>query len=263
MENDRSGIQAVQLTLDILEELANAQQELGVSELAQRLSSSKGTIYRHLQTLVNRSYLSQNPTSQRYRFGIQSHLLGEAARNGLDLVSIGTEVLDRLQAATGQTAVLSGLSGRSIVVLNTIRGPSALDIGVKPGSELPLHASAQGRVALAFARRSMMPALRRKPLEAMTSKTVTDVDALEDIVATARKNGWASASEEMVLGVSGIAAPVFDASGECIASVAIVGSIQFVTDPPDRELVANVLKHADNLSLALGHREGVASTKHR
>ena len=94
MERERGGIQAVYLTFDILEELMSAQQELGVSEMTQRLGSSKGTIFRHLQTLVERGYLSQNPRTLRYRLGTRAHLLGEAARGSMDLLAMGTEALE-------------------------------------------------------------------------------------------------------------------------------------------------------------------------
>ena len=253
-ERDRGGIQAVHLTFDILEELMAAQQELGVSEMTQRLGSSKGTIFRHLQTLVERGYLSQNPRTSRYRLGTRAHLLGEAARSSMDLLAIGTEALVKLQSATRQTAVLSRVIGRSVTVLNTITGPSALEIGVKPGSELPLHASAQGKIALAFSRRGLLTALRRQPLARMTDRTVTDIAVLEQQIAAVRVAGWASASEEMMLGINGVAVPVFDETGDCVASLAIVGSIQFLGDPPAEALLGPLIESGVAVSTALGYR---------
>jgi DNA-binding IclR family transcriptional regulator len=244
----------VHLTLDILEELMAAQQELGVSEMTQRLGSSKGTIFRHLQTLVERGYLSQNPRTSRYRLGTRAHLLGEAARSSMDLLAIGTEALVKLQSATRQTAVLSRVIGRSVTVLNTITGPSALEIGVKPGSELPLHASAQGKIALAFSRRGLLTALRRQPLVRMTDRTVTDIAVLEQQIAAVRVAGWASASEEMMLGINGVAVPVFDETGDCVASLAIVGSIQFLGDPPAEALLTPLIQSGIAVSTALGYR---------
>jgi DNA-binding IclR family transcriptional regulator len=254
MERDRGGVQAVHLTFDILEELMAAQQELGVSEITQRLGSSKGTVFRHLQTLVERGYLTQNPRTLRYRLGASAHLLGEAARGSVDLLAIGTEALGRLQAATRQTAVLSRVIGRTVIVLNNVTGPSALEIGVKSGSELPLHASAQGKIALAFSRFDLFPALRRQQLEAMTDWSVTDIETLEREVAAIREAGWASAYQEMLLGINGLAVPVFDDTGDCVASLAIVGSIQFITQKPDDKLLAPLIDSGAAMSAALGFR---------
>jgi IclR family KDG regulon transcriptional repressor len=252
-EQDRGGIQAVHLTLDILEEFMR-QDELGVSEITQRLGSTKGTIFRHLQTLVERGYLSQNPRTLRYRLGTRAHLLGEAARSSIDLLAIGTEALEKLQVLTQQTAVLSRIVGRSVTVLNTITGPSALEIGVKPGSELPLHASAQGKIALAFSKRDLLATLKRKSLPAMTPHTMTDPDTLARQLERVRAAGWASASEEMMLGINGVAVPVFDQSGDCVASLAIVGSIQFVGEPPSEAILEPLLEAGVSVSSALGYR---------
>jgi DNA-binding IclR family transcriptional regulator len=253
-ERDRGGVQAVHLTFDILEELMAAQQELGVSELTQRLGSSKGTVFRHLQTLVERGYLTQNPRTSRYRLGASAHLLGEAARGSVDLLAIGTEAIGKLQAATRQTAVLSRVIGRSVIVMNNVTGPSALEIGVKSGSELPLHASAQGKVALAFSRRDLLTALKRQQLEAMTDWSVTDVAVLEEELIAIRSTGWASAYQEMLLGINGIAVPVFDDTGECVASLAVVGSIQFIQEKPGDALLAPLLASGAAMSAALGYR---------
>jgi len=255
LERDRGGVQAVHLTFDILEELMAAQQELGVSEITQRLGSSKGTVFRHLQTLVERGYLSQNPRTLRYRLGASAHLLGEAARGSVDLLAIGTEAIRRLQAATRQTAVLSRVIGRTVVVLNTVPGPSALEIGVKTGSELALHASAQGKIALAFSRFDLLPTLRRRPLEAWTDWTITDIDALETEIAAIRQAGWASAYQELLLGVNAVAVPVFDDTGDCTASLAIVGSIQHVAQQPDARLLEPLIENGIAMSAALGFRD--------
>ncbi len=254
MERDRGGVQAVHFTFDILEELVTAQQELGVSEITQRLGSSKGTVFRHLQTLLERGYLSQNPRTLRYRLGTRAHLLGEAARGSMDLLAIGAEALGRLQSATRQTAVLSRVIGRTVTVLNTITGPSALEIGVKPGSDLPLHASAQGKIALAFSRRGLLTALRRQKLAAMTDRTVTSIATLEQEIAAIRAAGWASAYEEMMLGINGVAVPVFDETGDCVASLAIVGSIQFVQQQPGEALLGPLIEIGAGMSAALGYR---------
>src|SRR3546814_7418668 len=63
-------------------------------------------------------------------------------------------------------------------------------------------------------------------LEKMTDRTVTSIAVLEQQVAAVRAAGWASAYEEMMLGINGVAVPVFDETGDCVASLAIVGSIQ-------------------------------------
>ncbi len=57
-----------------------------------------------------------------------------------------------------------------------------------------------------------------------------------------------------MLGINGVAVPVFDETGDCVASLAIVGSIQFVGDPPGEALLAPLIESGIGMSAALGYR---------
>ena len=74
MTDDRSdtGVRSVQLALDVLEAIAFSGEELGVTQLADRLKVTKGSVHRHLLTLVERGYLVQNPATTRYALGAKS-----------------------------------------------------------------------------------------------------------------------------------------------------------------------------------------------
>src|SRR3546814_15715563 len=84
----------------------------------------------------------------------------------------------------------------------------------------------------------------------MTDRTVTSIAVLEQQCAAVRAAGWASAYEEMMLGINGVAVPVFDETGDCVASLAIVGSIQFVQEQPDDALLATLIASGAAMSAA-------------
>ena len=69
------GVRSVQATLDVLETLAQADDEMGVTEIAKRLGLTKATVFRHLTTLVERGYLAQNGATSRYHLGPRLYLL--------------------------------------------------------------------------------------------------------------------------------------------------------------------------------------------
>ena len=92
----------------------------------------------------------------------------------------------------------------------TIPGTSAIEIGVRPGSELPFHASAQGKVLLAFAAPAMRKRLLATPRRKMTEKTVVDPASLERELALIVRAGYAVAPEQAMLGLNAIAIPIFD-----------------------------------------------------
>ena len=152
MVDDRSGVRSVQLALDVLEAVGFSGEELGVTQLADRLDLTKGSVHRHLHTLVDRGYLVQNPATTRYALGPKSRLLARLAPDA-DLVRIAEGPMRELRDALTHSVVLSAATPRGALVLNTVQGTSAIEIGVRPGSELSFHASAQGKILLAFSPR--------------------------------------------------------------------------------------------------------------
>jgi len=247
------GIRSVQLTLGILESLAE-RGEVGITDLSARLGSTKTTIFRHLQTLLEARYVLRNSVNARYRLGPACWQLGQAAATGMDLLAASSDVAQQLLQAHGQTVVLSSVSVDGIFVINTVLSGSTLEIGVRPGSALSLHATAQGKVAAAF-----VPALRTKlltePGDSLTEFTITDVDRLSSELSLIEARGWGSAPEEMMLGINGLAAPIFDRSGACVATIAVVGSIQFVRRHSDPVQVEAVKSAAQAISDRLGWKQ--------
>ncbi len=250
-----AGVRSVNLALDILEAVGFADEELGVTQIATRLHIAKGSVHRHLYTLVERGYLAQNPDTSRYRIGIKSHLLGRMASAGIDLLAASEQAMKDLRQETGQTVVLSAAEPKAARVVSTLMGKSPIEIGVRPGSELQFHASAQGKVALAFSRRPLMAKLQKQSLTRFTDHTITALETLRREIERVRGQGWASAPEEAMLGVNAVAAPIFDETGDCIGALAVCGSIQFIRYHPDAAQIAAVRKAAAQASRNLGFKE--------
>ena len=83
-DDGSAGVRSVNLALDILEAVGFADEELGVTQIATRLHVAKGSVHRHLYTLVERGYLAQNPATSRYAISIAIPDLsrGPSARSG-------------------------------------------------------------------------------------------------------------------------------------------------------------------------------------
>src|SRR6266852_7275071 len=142
----------VDLSLRLLERLATLREPIGVSELAREFESSKATVYRHLQTLMLHGFVRQEATTMRYAAGIKLFILGERLRERFDVLAIARDDLARLRDETGQPAVLSALVESQVVVLEVLQGHAIVNFGIwtQPGTVLDFHASAHGKVALAF-----------------------------------------------------------------------------------------------------------------
>jgi DNA-binding IclR family transcriptional regulator len=158
-----------------------------------------------------------------------------------------------LRDALGHSVVLSEMTPRGALVLNTVQGTSAIEIGVRPGSELSFHSSAQGKIMLAFSPRPHQERVLARKLEKFTPNTITDPKRLDEEIARAIQLGYMEAPEEALLGLNAIAAPIFDHRDACIAAVAVVGSIQFLPKKPNAEIISALKSAARQISRTLGH----------
>jgi len=149
--------------------------------------------------------------------------------------------------------VLSEMTPRGALVLAKLSGTSQIEIGVRSGSELPFHASAQGKVMLAYAPQPLQSRVLARPLERFTDKTVVAARRIEQELAEVAKQGYASAPEQSMLGINAVAAPIFDAQDACIAALGIVGSIQFLPKKPNPEDITALTEATQQISRKLGH----------
>jgi IclR family transcriptional regulator, KDG regulon repressor len=246
------GVRSVLVALVVLVAVAFSDEELGVTQIAERLGLTKGSVHRHLLTLVERGYLVQNAATTRYSRGPRSRLLAHYAP-GTDLIQLASGPMRELRDLLGHSVVLSESSPRGALVLSMVVGTAAIEIGVRPGSELPFHSSAQGKVFLAFAPPQQKQRILAKQLQAQTPQTITDTKAIEQELARVAQQGFATAPEQAMLGINAVAAPIFDEKHSCAGALALVGSIQFLPADLDAKSIAALKAAAAQISRTLGH----------
>jgi DNA-binding IclR family transcriptional regulator len=145
------------------------------------------------------------------------------------------------------------MTPRGALVLSKLVSTSPIEIGVRPGSELSFHATAQGKVLLAFAPRPFQARVLARPLQSFTEHTITSVERIEKTLIEIARRGYASAPEEAMLGINAVAAPIFDQNDACIGALAVVGSIQFLPGKPRPTDVAELTRASHQISQRLGH----------
>ncbi|MEI5677170.1 IclR family transcriptional regulator [Mesorhizobium sp. CGMCC 1.15528] len=247
------GVKAADTTLHILEKVAFAQEPLGVTQIASDIGIAKSAVFKHLHTLSERGYLTQDPISTRYKLGPKAWLISKLAPSTDDITALTEPLMREARTNTGLAVVLSTPTPKSAFVLATFPGNKSIEIGVRPGSELELHASAQGKIFLAYGPKSMTDSLAKRKLQALTSCTITSFEELLDQIGEVRKRGYASAPEESLLGVNAIAAPIYDYRDNLVASVGLVGSIQHLPKEDNPQTVKTILDLAASISKVLGN----------
>jgi IclR family transcriptional regulator, KDG regulon repressor len=252
-EEKSDTIQSVAMALQVLEKLATTKGDMGVTALAAALDTTKSRIYRHLRTLLTLGYISQSEETERYRIGARLIALGRAASGSGDITSVALPHMRVLRDQTGQAVSLGRVEPDGIRILDTLAGNLPIEVGVRPGTLLGLYNSAQGKVALA----SMSPGKRQslipQPIPRATEFTMTDPARFAAHLDEIAARGWATAPNEIVLGLNALACPILNADGDLVASIAIVSLIQYIETPPSPEQVEAVRAAAARISADLGY----------
>lgn len=192
--------------------------ELGTNELARRTGINASTVSRLLATLCADHYVEQTPTG-RYRLGLRLVELGNAALAGLDVRELARPHLQALVEATGETATLSVPGEEFAITVDFVRSPSSVQSVAQVGRPSIPHATATGKVLLAFGRVSLPGGL----LTEYTPNTITDPAQLEREVLRVRAQGWAQALAEREADLHALAAPVRDSASELVAVIGVQG----------------------------------------
>lgn len=254
------------MALRLVAHLSQQSEPVGVTSIAEALGTTKSRIHRHLQTLVQQGYARQEALGERYQVGPALVNVGMAVSANYDLVSMARAALKELREALGHSAVVSRIEPDGIRVLLTVQGKSAFEIGVKPGSLLSLHATAQGKVTLAFGDQQMRERVFDSELRVFTPHTLATSRALASELAKVKKQGWATSPNESLIGFNALAAPVFDARGVLAGTISIVDSVQYIPSVPTAEQIRHTLIAAAKISASLGYKPrppAAAAATHR
>jgi DNA-binding IclR family transcriptional regulator len=248
----------VDLSLFLLEHLVASHKPVGISDLARTFNSSKPTIYRHIQALVKHGFARQDKETNRYEAGFKLMALGEALRERFNIVAVARNAMLMLREATGQAVSLSALHADEVIALEILNGRTVVEFGIKPGTRMDLHATAHGKIALAYGPSKLLEQMTRDAMRSWTADTLTSLPALRKTVAMIRRRGWATAANEIVPGVNALAAPIFDHRDVYTGAVAIIGSTHIIEANPRAELINLVSGAALEISRALGSSVSLA-----
>ena len=252
---DKSGNQSTQVAFLIIEEMSAVGDSIRLTDLARRLDMPKARIYRFLQTLMQLGYVDQDETDDRYRLTLKLFHLGQSVADSTQLTSVARPVMVRLRDEVEQTTTLSVPEQEGMRVVDIGRVESPVQIVTRPGALLAFHASAQGKLALAFGDPGCWKAVAGKTLMRFTEATNTDEKQLRREVEQAEQNRWAVAPEETLRGVNALSAPIFDRSNRFVATITIAGSVQDILPEPDAAQVRAVCEAARTISESLGCTE--------
>ncbi len=246
--------QAIDRGAQLLALVLEAEAPRALGELAAAAGLPKSTASRLLGALERNGLVEQEGVRGAFRAG---PVLARFAGRGVSarhIAALAERPMAALAEATGETINVAVAGADGVDHLAQIDSRHYLGTSHWVGRRVPYHCTANGKVLLAFS----AAGADAGELDARTSRTIVERAQLAAELQNVRREGFATAVDELELGLSAVAAPVLDDSGRAIAALSVSGPTLRLSPRRVAELRPLVIKQARALGEQLGLRtEGV------
>lgn len=215
-------VRAVTRALSVLNSFAGKNLQ-SLAQVSAATKLDKGTTRRLLLTLMHSDFIAQDPVSQHYRLGAAIRKLTSNVEDSRDLRAIAQPILLQLANDLGVTAFVSVFQDDSAVCLDRVHDMRGIEVHWWAiGGTLPLNCGGAPKVFLAYQPEEVIERILSGPLEKLNAKSITDPEVLREQLHVIRKRGWECAIDDVAVGITALAVPVFGADGqlECCVSMA-------------------------------------------
>lgn len=221
MDEPKNSISAVETTLEILEVLRE-NGEMGITELTNEVSVSKGTVHNHLSTLCHNDFVVKN--EDRYQLGFRFMDFAHHAKQRVSIYDLVRQEVENLAENSGEMALYTEAEHGLGVCLYRSMGENAVQTPLYEGHRSKLHHTAVGKAILAhMPERQVEAIIEQRGLEAQTESTITDPDTLFEELEEIRERGFAFNQEETIPGLVGVGAPIKNRHGGVTGAISIIG----------------------------------------
>ncbi|SFT01569.1 IclR family transcriptional regulator [Halostagnicola kamekurae] len=238
-------IQAVGITLEIIDYL-HENDSARITEIADELNRSKGTIHCHLATLLEKEHVVKD--DETYRLSLRYLELGEGVKERLGTYEVVTDELADLAEQSNELVQFATEEHGRAVYLYKTGGELAVQTASSVGKREYLHCISLGKAILAhYPRERVEEIVDEHGLPGYTPQTITSRDELFEELETIRERGYAFDDEEKIEGLRCVAAPVTAGEDDVIGAVSVSGPSSRMTGDRYREELPNMVTRSANV----------------
>lgn len=256
-------VQSLARGLTLLGLLAQAQEGLSLSAVAQAAGLAPSTAHRLLRTLETHRFAFNDTTTGHWSVGVASFAVGAAFVRSRNYVTIARAYMERLVANADETANLAIEDAGEAVYLSQVESRQIMRTFTKPGARVPMHASAVGKALLAaLPENEALLLVSRKGLTRLTPHTLGSPEALTSDLRMGRQRGFAVDDEEHAVGLRCVASAIYDDQGRPIAAVSLSGPAARIDDRRLSDFGAMVRESCRAITDEIGGRSPSANLTH-
>jgi DNA-binding IclR family transcriptional regulator len=219
MKSKDAAAGAVPKALRVLETVAARRRPLSIAEIASALDLPQPTAHRIVGTLEKLGFIGREPGRRRIVEGARFVRLGLDVLQSSAANGARHAVLETLARKTGESCNLGVMAAGNVVYVDRVESHWPLGLRFEPGSRVPLHCTAIGKLLLSRLPGDALEAyLASGSLARYTSTTITDAKRLKAELERIRRQKYSIDDQEFMSGVVCIAVPVEGARGNGVCA---------------------------------------------
>jgi IclR family acetate operon transcriptional repressor len=241
--------------LTILEVLADEDPPYTLTQLSRRLRLHVSTVHRLLVNLVRHGFVEEDTISGGYQLSYRVLRMGLRVLDRLDFRRAAQPLLRDLNLRTRETVHLAILQETQAISIDKYLSPQPVGLDARLGGIMPLHCTGVGKTLLAHRSEETLNRIAQAPgFTRMTARTITALPQLRKELQQIREQGYTIDQEEAVEGLSCVAGPIFNHSGQVVAAFSVAGPATRLTPARIPELAQMVRETSQQISYRLGYR---------
>ena len=255
MPTNPNNTQSIQRAFLILSCFSHETPMLRVNDIAKQLELTPSTVSRHLSTMLDMNFVERDSETGAYRLGTEIITLAGVSLHSHAIYRHSYPILQELSLKTNLHCSLGIPQGGDIIHLISVGPEDTLDLFSPIGYHHSLPCCAIGRVILAnYPPQEVQRLLFEKPIQPYTPLTVTNPSELLKVIETVHTLGYAKMINELTLGKSSIAAPVFGTHRAILGGISLSGTTSNLDlAKRENELSQIVIETARRISAKMGY----------
>lgn len=220
-----------------------------VTEIMEEFSISKSSVHRYLSTLESHGYVVREEGT--YYLGLGFIEKAQYTRGRKIEYEIAKQIISSLASQTGDRATYVTEENGIGVVMDSEIGEHGIIADIKPGQQVPLHASAVGKAILAdWPQSKVKEFLDSNRLQKLTETTITDQEELLSDLEITQDRGYSINRSERIEGIDAVGVPVKGEDGDTIGAFSVSGPARRMTDERiSNEISEDLLNAAQEFEL--------------
>ncbi len=238
----------------LIEVISHEGNGMTLSEMIRKTNIPKSTLFRICSTLMDSGYLMKEEDSGLFMLTRKFLSIGLAALGEESLIEKALAPMRALRDKVNETVLLGTLMDNDVALLEQVIGNHPFTFFIKPGKHFVMHASAPGKVLLAFLKDADREAVFSKiEMTAYNERTITTREAMMTEIQDIRKKGYAVDHAEEMEGVHCVAAPIFDQHRHPLAVIWTTGPSVRIKEEDFDAIGKEVMAYAHKISLSYGY----------